>query len=430
MESITTGATERQGVETSDRTIVGAVPSGQTAYFISDLMPPGAWQTSQEITAQGPAGEIEGAFGLGFTNDEVPLPFSTALHDIVVGLICFDYVYLPFTVLGSAHNLLGSEVFWELVQSDVLHFVHSESRLGVLFGKGEPIGDIGDVIGGTAQGPEPPPLSELIRRSLAPAPGKQQLAERLFDTLERRTLVYRQYKEANVPSLVRGALMMPGVSRLLGVGDTILPTQVPRWLRYPYLRLAHLVQTGVLCAEYGFQAAKVPFGGVQLTAAAFGVQSKDMQADHVASYVLSGAYNSDLGALVSSDMSVMRGIIGFRGSPAGEAFRRETGKVLATESGREFNASVNAGLSQALPIAVLQRAQDRLLRLMTESARVTRVPAVWGSTLLSDTSTRYWRAKSRRLLLEMCKTRGIERNDPCICGSLEKLRLCCLAPLQ
>jgi SIR2-like domain len=193
-ESIRTAATEPQTVEPENLPVAGAVPSGRTAYFISDLMPPGTWQTSQEITATGAAGEIEGAFGLGFTNDEVPLPFSTALHDIIVGLICFDYVYLPFDVLGSAHNLLGSALFWELVQSDVLHFVHSEAKPGVLFDKGAPLGYIGDVTGGTTQGPEPPALSVLIRKALAPAQGKETVAEGLFDTLERKTVVYQRYK--------------------------------------------------------------------------------------------------------------------------------------------------------------------------------------------------------------------------------------------
>jgi hypothetical protein len=422
---------EAESAEPDDgRATVGAVPPGKTAYFISDLMLPGTWRTSQEITAQGAGGEIEASFGLGFTNDEVAIPFSTALHDMVVGLICFDYIYLPFAVLGAAHILLGSDLFWELVRLDALHFVHSDAAPGVLFRKGEALGAIGDVTRGTTTGPEPLPLPELIRKALTPAPGKERLAEGLFDTLERKTAVYTRYKETNVPGLVRAAVLMPAVSKLLGVGDTILPTQVPRWLRYPYLRLAHLVQTGLLCTEYGIQAAKVPFGGVHLTTAAFGVEPMDIRADHVASYVSSGAFNSDLGALVGSDASLMKRIVGFRASMEGDRFRREIGQVLATQSGREFNASVNAGLSRALPVAVLQRAQDRLLRLMTASGGVARVPAVWGSAVLSDASVRHWRAKSQKLLLEMCKSRGIGRNDPCICGSRERLRLCCVAALQ
>lgn len=413
-----------------DETAGIVVPSDKSAYYVSDLMPPGTFQTSQEITAKGGAGEIEASFGLGFTNDEIPFTQSTALHDIVVGLVCFDFVYLPFSALGAAHNLLGSELFWELIRLDALRFVHNETNTGVLFRKGEALGDVGNVRGGTREGPEPPPLPELIRTVLSPAPGKEKEAERLFDTLERRTAVYRRAIEINLPALVRSALMMPAVSRLLGIGDAILPTQAPRWLRYPYLRLVHLVQTAALCTEYRIQAAKVPFGGVQLTTAAFGVQSQDWQADHIASYISSGTYNSDLGALVYRDMSLVRGILRFRDSATGGSFRREIRQALAVESGREFNASVNAGLSQTIPREVLQRAQDKLIKLMTANGRITPVPAVWGNALQSDASTRFWRAKSQKILVEMCASRGIGKNDPCICGSGEKLRLCCLPPLR
>ncbi len=250
-----------------------------------------------------------------------------------------------------------------------------------------------------------------------------------MEELERRTVVYERADEIGLPSLVRSALLMPEVSRLLGIGDAILPTKAPRWLRYPYLRLAHLVQTAALCAEYRIQAAKLPFGGACLTSAAFGVQPAELQADHLASYLSSGNFNSDLGALLLQDMSILRTILRFRNSPGGESFRREVGQVLAVESGREFNASVNAGLKRTIPLDLLQRAHDQMLRLMTASAKMTPVPAVWGDARQSDTSTRYWRAKSQKMLLEMCAARGIGRNDPCICGSGEKLRLCCLPPL-
>ncbi len=126
----------------------------------------------------------------------------------------------------------------------------------------------------------------------------------------------------------------------------------------------------------------------------------------------------------------MRGVSRFRASAEGESFRREIGQVLATEGGREFNASVNAGLSRSIPVAVLQRAQNRLLKLMTESARIARVPAVWSDARQSDSTTQYWRAKSQKMLVEKCTARGIGKNDPCICGSGEKLRLCCFPPLR
>ena len=63
---------EREPTE-SNKALIGAVPADKTAYYLSDLAAPGTWQTSQEITAEGSDGKkIEAAFGLGFTNDEVP----------------------------------------------------------------------------------------------------------------------------------------------------------------------------------------------------------------------------------------------------------------------------------------------------------------------------------------------------------------------
>ena len=42
----------------------GAVPFGQTGYYISDFIPPGTWETSQDITATGTGGDINVTVGL------------------------------------------------------------------------------------------------------------------------------------------------------------------------------------------------------------------------------------------------------------------------------------------------------------------------------------------------------------------------------
>jgi hypothetical protein len=406
---------------------VESVPTGKTAYYISDLVPPGLFQ---EITARREDTEIEASFGLGFAAEEVPLGAPSALHDITVGLICFDYVYLPSSALTQAIMLLGEQLFRELVAGGVVRFIHNVSQVGVMFLPQEPIGSIASFTGRAEGGEETTPLSDVIRRSMSPVPGKEREAQELFTLIERQTVIYRRADEINVPSLIRGALLMPAVSRLLGIGDAILPAQAPRWLRYPYLRLGHLVQTGALCVEYGIQAAKVSFGGVQLTTAAFGVQPAQLYAESLASYASSGRYNSDLGALVYQDPSIVRRILRFRGQTEGESFRREIGQVLALGSGKELDVAVNAGLSRAIPTDILQRAHDKLLSLMTERARVAAVPAVWGNVRYSDSITRNWRSRSEKLLLEICQTRGIGNNDACICGSGERLRLCCLAPLR
>lgn len=431
LSSLVEASESTESTESEDTTPKETVPAGRTAYYLSDFAAPGTWQTSQEITAKGEDEKvIEGSVGLGFTNDEVPFRQSTALHDLVVALVCFDYIYLPLSALTPVFSVLGEDLLRELLRQDVLRFIHNISEVAILFQPNTAVGNIASLTLKTKDNGVPEPLSDRIRRMLDPVPGKEHEAQQLFEELERRTTIYRRADEINFPSLVRSALLMPAVSRLLGIGDAVLPSQVPKWLRYPYLRLAHLVQTAGFCAEYGIQAVKVPFGGVQLITAAFGVQGAESYADNVASYVSSGAFNSDLGALVYQDMRIIKTILNFRSSSAGESFRREVGQTLAFESGREFNASVNAGLRRTIPDNILQQARDQLLRLMTKSARVTPVPAVWGDARQSDTTTRYWRAKSQKILLEMCAARGIGKNDRCICESGEKLRLCCLPPLR
>src|SRR5687768_1828446 len=170
---------------------------------------------------------------------------------------------------------------------------------------------------------------------------------------------------------------MPGITKLLGIGDAITPAQTPRWLRYPYLRLGHLVETAVLCKEYGIAAVKLPFGGAQLLNSTFGVESSDTFADDVASYVVAWQFNSDLGALLLQNTAVFHDILRFGQSAEGEALRRDVGAALRANHGHEFNASINAGLQRNIPPHVLQKARDRLLSLVTERSRLTPVPAVW-----------------------------------------------------
>jgi len=103
---------------------------------------------------------------------------------------------------------------------------------------------------------------------------------------------------------------------------------------------------------------------------------------------------------------------------------------LLTNDASELSASVNAGIARNIPVQILEKARDQLSTLLTESVSATPVPAVWADSLQLDDSTRFWRAKSRQILLGLAKERGISGNDPCICGSGDKLGLCCLAPLR
>ena len=69
------------------------------------------------------------------------------------------------------------------IRLDLLRFIHNEGKLGVMFQKGEVIGELITAIGGTQNGPEPAPLSVLIRRGVRSLPGREKEAEKLFETL-------------------------------------------------------------------------------------------------------------------------------------------------------------------------------------------------------------------------------------------------------
>lgn len=405
---------------------------GRTGYFISDFKPAGTWTTSQSGQGQRPDGQkIEFTVGLGFTNDEVPFRTSNALHDLLVGLICFDTVYLPVLAIGAVHEALGSDLFWELVKSESVRFVHALHEPAVIFGEAvpEPFGSIVSLGLRGSDGVGPITAVERIRRNIKPAPGKEAEAETLIEELGNRCVTFDKF-EWELPTEIRGALLMPSVSRLLGIGDAILPSQVPRWLVFPYLRMAHLVQIGFICASLELRAAKVPFGGEKLVNGAFGVRTATEFAEQATSFVFSGNYNTDLGAMVQQDLTIFRSILRFRDSQEGESFRGEISSVLSVPLGTEFAASVNAGLKRSVPAAVLQKAKDRLSFLLTNHAKTIATPAVWANTTQSDRVTQYWRARSLKLLVQLCDARRIGKNDPCICGSGEKLRLCCMHPLR
>jgi hypothetical protein len=414
-----------------EETAKPASPLGaKTAYFISDVMPPGTWNSSVIAQLEAKDGRrVEMTIGLGFTNNEIPLQLSTAHHDVVVGLICFDFVYFSLAAVGRVHALLGSEVFWQAMKTGIIRFVHLQHEPAIMCETDSIIGNVGLVSISNATGQVEPP-GALIRRLITPASGKESVAETLFSELESKVEVFGEADKMELASLARGSVMMPEVARLLGIGEAILPTQVPKWLAFPYLRMAHLVHTGLVCDRLGILAAQIPFGGARLTSAAFGVQSSSESADSYASYVLSGRFDADLGAALVVQPAILRNILHFRNTAEGEAFRREIRDQLRTNAASEFSASVNAGLKKNIPLDVLQKAKDKLSSLLTENTKISPVPAVWTNALQSDSATRLWRAKSRSTLLDLAKQRGIRGDDACICGSGDKLRLCCLLPLR
>jgi hypothetical protein len=241
-------------IEAQNTRVASEQSNSETAYYITDFVPAGTWQTSRTTPATGEDGhQIEFTVGLGFTNDEVPFRESTALHDLLIGLTCFDVTYLPLSALPRLRTALPEEILKDLLESRAITFIHEKSQLCVFLKKGEHTGLLSSVTLGQVGDPTPRTPAEIVRMFLKAVPGKEAAAEQLFTAIESRIVTFSAGKEVDVPSLTRDALLMPDVGRFLGIGDAVLPSKVPRWLIFPYLRLAHLVHTGVLCNKIGIQ---------------------------------------------------------------------------------------------------------------------------------------------------------------------------------
>src|SRR5258708_1004598 len=437
---VETATRSLNAVRKADTKTIDASRNQKTAYYISDFKPPGTWNTAESATYTGSDGTV-GKFtsGLGFSNDELPTSESTAMHDFTVGLICFDRIYLQLVSLPSLFSIVKEDLFREIIEADVLRFIHTVQIPAVIHQPDETFGVLSLLLlgGSSARSADLQPgetipeisVREMLDRQISPAKGKEREGLEFIEKIEKTVHRFRYADHDAIRFEITDALLMPHITRLLGISDAIPPTKVPLWLMFPYLRMAHLVHTGGICSKLGIQAAKVPFGGTQLISAAFGIQLASEWAERVASYGLSGRFDTNLGAYVLQQPQIIRKILKFRNSSEGERFRREVEQALLREEGAEFNASVDAGLKRNISSDILQKGRNKFLSLMTEHANITPIPAVWADRQLSDDSTVSWRRKSHRMLLQLCKTRGISKNDPCLCGSGDKLRLCCLRPL-
>jgi hypothetical protein len=107
--------------------------------------------------------------------------------------------------------------------------------------------------------------------------------------------------------------------------------------------------------------------------------------------------------------------------------RNFANEVLPNGSaGREFVASVNAGIRCLVPSAVMESARDQVSGLLFRNSRDTAVDK--HSQLRFDSAS--VRARSRNELQEYCRLRGIKERHLCPCGSGEKLRFCCAEALR
>jgi hypothetical protein len=265
---------------------------------------------------------------------------------------------------------------------------------------------------------------------LISAPGREVEAEVRIESLNTHVVRFSDSLAFDLASMVRDALLMPRVSQLLGYSDYILPNHIPRWLAYPTLRLAHLVETGLICNQLNIRASRVPFGGVSLLSAAFSVKPAEQSLYDYASFVMSGASGCNLSGEIEKNPRSLLSIIKFRESVEGEELRREVSDRLETNEGAEFSAAIEGSLRRAIPMAVVQAARNRFSTLMKTSDPNASTAALWSYSHSGDMSLALWREQSKRLLWEHAKVHDIKSDSPCLCGSGDRLRDCCLRPLK
>jgi len=407
----------------------------ETIYYIADLLPPGTWQTSQTLRIKGLTGnEHEMLVGSGYVDGEVKAGGYSAMHDIVVGLLCFDKIYFSLNSLGKVHTLLGPENFWRLVEAEALRMVLFRDQPALIYATpgAHAGGELGSIelggLGSTDSEIARMKVDEYIRRSLTALPGKEQEANQLFDRL---AACVTELPASNVPGKVRSALVHPSLRRILGISGGTSASAIPRWVAFPVLRLASVIETAECCQYLNAVATRLLWGSERLAGAAFSVASSQAWTDEAASYVLTGRFNSDVGALIEQDSSILLGILAFRESQAGASFRKEVAERLSTNDAGELLAAVNSGLRQSIPISTLETARDQLSGLFVPRDPLSRMtPAVWGDLRNGDQRLGQWRQRSRFLLEQTCTQLGVGPYDQCPCGSGEKLKFCCQEALR
>ena len=404
----------------------------RSSFYISDFRPSGRHVTGTQLELTRPSGQakISAIHGLGFAPGELPNSETVAFHDLAVGLTCFDRVFLPLNSVGVLHERASAEVFWNLVDSDAVTFV---DVVHDPFFVSQPEAVTGGIGIARIQDPEQEETRSsmsVIKRMLKPAPGKGIEGEKRIESLNARVISFSESERFGLPEMVRSGLLLPHVSRLLGFSDYVVPSQIPRWLAHPTLRFAHLVQTGLICDQLEIQAARVPFGGASLLSAAFSIKPAELGVYDYASFVLAGAYGSNLSTYIERNPYALLRILEFRQSGEGEAFRREVSDCLSTVQGAEFSAAIDGGLKRAIPADVVQSARNRFSTLLSADRPSASASALWANSNTDDQSLRLWRARSRDLLLLARRERGLNSNSPCLCGSGDSMRECCLRALQ
>jgi len=407
-----------------------------SSHLLSYIYPPGTWSSSQNIQFNKGEGDKDPSrsayIGNGFDNSELPLSSSTAMHDVIVGLLCFDIVYCPLAALSRLHELLGSDNFWELIKNGCLKFIEWDSQEAIIYPHAGSLtgGDLGS-LKALDKDKKERTIQETIRKHLKPNPGRERAAGELFSLLENNIKTIDNSLEPSIPQLVRGLLLRPSLTKMIGMSGGVLPTSIPLWMRFPVLRLANVVKIGCACQLLGIASTKLEFGTASLAGIAFSATSGKIATDEMASYVLTGRFDMDLGMIAVNDPSILLSILKFRDTQVGVSLRNDILEQLSLGLGSDFVTSVNASLSSSIPLKTLQAARDKLSGLLTPKYHDSGITTVvWNDIKYEEKALSLWKKRSEKEFSEYCQKENINNYDLCPCGSGEKMKFCCKEALQ
>jgi hypothetical protein len=397
-----------------------------SAIYLPDYFSFGTWTTSQTATFSDFDGKIVGraTVGTGFVQNELPSVITTSLHDLLVGLLCFDRIYFPINGSGKLYSDLGPNIFWQLIESDVFRFVWHTSDLAVVFSGVDSVkdGSIAHVGPRSKQNSsEDRTLAEVLFLQLPSEFVTEEKRQKLLDRFERITIKLDNSVLGGHPVLVQGSLLSPRLRASLGFSDAILPTKIPEWYVFSTLRVASVVRDAEVSRSLGAAAVKMPFGSDALANATFGLlPTKQTVSDH-AGYVIGGRFRTDLGQLVVGRPDLWKKVIIFRETGTGEEFRKEVFNHLETNEGAEFVAAVNGALRSTIAIDLLERARETFATLHLSA---NCMPVISSQGDQAD-PFKLWRKRSSEILRTYCNAHNLKPYDVCPCGSGDKLKFCC-----
>jgi len=367
----------------------------KSAHFLSDFYPEGTWgtgQTAQVKSQDGTMSEI--VVGPGWARGEMS-PTSTAAHDLIVGLMCFDEVLAPLECIARVFDIVGEDRFRALVFDGVLRFVHWEG-LDLVMCSSDHLGFGGLATGRKADGSP----GELIRRQMRPAPGRESEGAELISRLEQKAISIDLSGTKNFADICSGLFSSPATRRMLGMSEGTPVGHIPRWLAHPALRLVQIARVGATCQRLALGSMKLMTGAAKLAEVALSAVAGGVLASEAASYALTGQFGMVQQSAFLAEPGLWDSVLRFRETSSGVEFRSGIFKRLLRNEAAEIVPAIDSSLKQLLPTRVLDAARKELSALLVASGGRTVVPAIWNDVTLLQGGPEAWRRVSKQRLLD------------------------------